>query len=81
MQNYLDAATLAIDSAIAKTTAPPEMVKTTATYAETQGADKFVGEAWGKAPDEPSSSSASSAIPPACCARQTRSGPATIASA
>lgn len=51
IQNYLDAATLAIDSAIAKTTAPPEVVKTTATYAETQGADKFVGEAWGKAPD------------------------------
>jgi hypothetical protein len=51
MQNYLDAATLAIDTAIAKTTAPPEVVKTTATYAETQGPDKFVGEAWGKAPD------------------------------
>lgn len=51
LRNYLDAATLAIDTAIAKTTAPPEVVKTTATYAETQGAEKFVGEAWGKAPD------------------------------
>lgn len=51
MQAYLDAATLAIDTAIAKTTVPPEAVKTTATYAETQGADKFVGEAWGEAPD------------------------------
>ncbi len=51
LRNYLDLATEAIDLAIAKTTAPPEPVKTTASYAETQGADKFIGEAWLKAAD------------------------------
>lgn len=48
---YLDLATSAIDLAIAKHTAPPVPVKTTASYAETQGADKFIGEAWHRAPD------------------------------
>lgn len=51
LRNYLDLATQALDLAIAKTTAPPEPVKTTASYAETQGADKFIGDAWLKAPD------------------------------
>lgn len=48
---YLDLATSAIDLAIARTTAAPAPVKTTASYAETQGADKFIGEAWHRAPD------------------------------
>jgi len=48
---YLDLATSAIDLAVARTTAAPAPVKTTATYAETQGADKFIGEAWHRAPD------------------------------
>jgi len=51
MQNYLDAATHAIDTAIAKETKAPEPVKTTATYAATQGGEKFIGEAWLKASD------------------------------
>ena len=51
MRSYLEAATLAIDTAIAKDTSAPEPVKTTATYAETRGADKFVGESWHEAPD------------------------------
>jgi hypothetical protein len=51
MRSYLEAATLAIDTAIAKRTSAPEPVKTTATYAETRGADKFVGESWHQAPD------------------------------
>ena len=48
---YLDLATSAIDLAIARTTAAPTPVKTTATYAETQGADKFIGDAWHRASD------------------------------
>ena len=51
MRSYLESATLAIDTAIAKRTAALEPVKITATYAETRGADKFVGESWHKAPD------------------------------
>lgn len=51
LRNYLDLATEAIDLAIAKTSAPPPAVKTTASYAETQGADKFIGDAWLKASD------------------------------
>ncbi|MBL9158643.1 MAG: DUF1592 domain-containing protein [Verrucomicrobiales bacterium] len=48
---YLDLATSAIDLAIAKTTSPPVPTKATTTYAETQGADKFIGDAWHRAPD------------------------------
>lgn len=51
LRSYLDLATGAIDLAIARTTAPPEAVRTTASYAETQGAEKFIGDAWLKAPD------------------------------
>src|SRR5690606_25752857 len=51
MRSYLEAATLAIDTAIARDTAAPEPVKVTATYAATRGADKFVGESWHKASD------------------------------
>jgi len=51
MRSYLAAATLAIDTAIARDTSAPEPGKVTATYAETQGADKFVGESWHQAPD------------------------------
>lgn len=48
---YLELATSAIDLSIAKTTSPPKEVKTTASYAKTQGGDKFIGEAWHKADD------------------------------
>lgn len=51
MRNYLDLAASAIDLAIAGHTSPPVPTKTTATYAETQGADKFIGDAWHRAPD------------------------------
>lgn len=48
---YLEIATSAIDLSIARTTSPPEAVKTTASYAKTQGGDKFIGDAWHKAND------------------------------
>lgn len=51
MRNYLDAATLAIDTAIAKGTVPKPPVKITASYAETRGGEKFIGDTWLKAPD------------------------------
>jgi hypothetical protein len=51
MANYLESATRALDATIAKSTSPPAATKITASYAETQGAEKFVGEAWHKAPD------------------------------
>lgn len=51
MQKYLEAATLALDSAIAKTLSPPETKTVTATYAETRGAEKFLGGSWLLAPD------------------------------
>ena len=51
MATYLESATRALDAAIAKTTAPPTVSKITASYAKTQGAEKFIGDAWLKAPD------------------------------
>lgn len=51
MRNYLDLAASAIDLAIAGHTSPPVPTKTTATYAATRGADKFIGDAWHRAPD------------------------------
>lgn len=51
MQRYLEAANEALDAAIAKTTAPPERTTVVATYSETRGAEKFLGDSWLKAPD------------------------------
>ncbi|MDF1826193.1 MAG: DUF1592 domain-containing protein [Verrucomicrobiales bacterium] len=51
MQKYLEAATLALDTAIAKATTPPGTKTITATYAETRGAEKFLGDSWLLAPD------------------------------
>lgn len=51
MATYLESATRALDAAIAKTTAPPTVSKITASYAKTQGAEKFIGDAWLKAPE------------------------------
>jgi hypothetical protein len=48
---YLDLAASAIDLAVATHTSPPSPTKTTASYAETQGADKFLGDAWHLAED------------------------------
>lgn len=51
MQKYLEAANLALDTAIAGKTAPPETKKISANYAETRGAEKFLGDSWLLAPD------------------------------
>lgn len=51
MQQYLKAANEALDTAIAKTTAPPERTRIVATYAETREAARFLGDSWLKAPD------------------------------
>lgn len=51
LRNYLDLATTAIDLAVARHTAPPEVTKTVASYATTQGGEKFIGDAWLKAED------------------------------
>ncbi len=51
MQRYLGAANEALDSAIAKTTTAPARETVVANYAETRGAEKFLGDSWLKAPD------------------------------
>ncbi|MDF1861041.1 MAG: DUF1592 domain-containing protein [Verrucomicrobiales bacterium] len=51
MQEYLRAADTAIDTAIAKTSSPPKVKTISASYAETSGAEKFIGKAWLKAKD------------------------------
>jgi hypothetical protein len=51
MRNYLDLATLAIDSAIAKQTSAPTPDKVTTSYAETREGEEHIGKAWHRAPD------------------------------
>lgn len=51
MQEYLKAADTALDTAIAKATSPPEVKTISASYADTRGAEKFIGSAWLKAKD------------------------------
>ena len=51
MQRYLEAAELVIDTAIAKRPEPPESTVVKASYAETRGAEEFLGKVWKKLPD------------------------------
>lgn len=51
LQSYLDVAKLALDTAIASTVAKPEPETITANYADTRGAEKFIGKQWHKLPD------------------------------
>ena len=51
LQSYLDVAKLALDTAIADTLSKPEPETITANYADTRGAEKFIGKQWQKLPD------------------------------
>jgi Protein of unknown function (DUF1592)/Protein of unknown function (DUF1588)/Protein of unknown function (DUF1587)/Protein of unknown function (DUF1585)/Protein of unknown function (DUF1595)/Planctomycete cytochrome C len=52
LESYLTAATRALDEAVAKHPTAPEPTTITATYAKTQGAEKFLGDSWLLAPDD-----------------------------
>lgn len=52
LQGYLDVAKLALDTAIADRLEKPEPTTVTASYAETRGAEKFIGNQWLKLPDD-----------------------------
>ncbi len=51
MQRYLEAAELVLDNAIASKLAPPPSTIVRASYAETRGAEQFLGKNWLKLPD------------------------------
>ena len=51
MQRYLESARTVLDTAIASKTKPPETKTIRASYADMQGADKFIGSSWHKLPD------------------------------
>ncbi len=51
MQSYLDAAELVLNEAIAQTTVPDERSVVRANYADTRGAEKFLGKQWLKLDD------------------------------
>jgi len=51
LQSYLDVAKLALDTGIADTVLKPEPSTVTANYADTRGAEKFIGTSWHKLPD------------------------------
>ena len=51
MQRYLEAADLVMDRAIAKTVARPESKVVRASYADTRGAENFLGKQWLKLDD------------------------------
>lgn len=50
MQRYIDATTQILGAAIASKTAPPESKIIKASYADTRGAEKFIGKQWLKLP-------------------------------
>ncbi len=51
MQRYLDAARKTLDEAIASQTAPDKSTIVRASYADTRGAEKFLGKSWLKLPN------------------------------
>lgn len=51
MQRYLEAIESVMDAAIARTTAVPDVKVVRASYADTRGAEKFLGDAWLKRDD------------------------------